>query len=205
MYYGRLITGGKKVKTPWFIKTEDTYTKDTIPTAVLGKKFAEDTFGKDRVFVLDREIEGEDGVVWVYGKTENRSKHNEELENFFNSCFAKKMSEVGYSFVNIFTEHYSYFKKLLKYIDSDKKKSVYATDRHVYVYSGKSSVAGLSLHDFKYVGISPKKVLARIKDNPSNTVFTDDSFLSKDDRKFLNGTKFLVPVLHFNYYSTFSR
>ena len=205
MYYGRLITGGKKVKVPWFILAEEKYTPSECPTAVLGKKFAEETFGKDRVFVLDREIEGEGDVIWIYGKTENRSKHNEELETFFNSCFMNKMRDVGYNFINIFTEPYSYFKKVIKFIDSDKKKSVYVTDRHVYVYAGKSNVAGLSLYDCKYAGISPKKVVARITENPSNTVFTDDSFLSKEDKKFLNGNKILVPVLHFNYYSTFSR
>lgn len=203
MYFGRLITGGKKVKTPWFIKTEETFTEDnSMPTAILGKKFAEETFGKENVHLLDRDIQ--ENVTWVYGKTENRSKHTEELDNFFNACFSDKASSVGYHFINIFTEKYSYFKKLLRYIDSPKKKSVYVTDRHVYVYGGKD-VAGVSLHDFRYAGISPKKLVARIKENDANNVFNDDSFLTSGDRKYLNGRKMLVPVLHFNYYSAFSR
>lgn len=202
MYFGRLITGGKKVKVPWFIKTEDTFTDDkTLPTAILGKKFAEETFGKDNVHVLDREIC--DGVTWVYGKTENRSKHSDELDRFFNSCFIEKTSPIGYHFINIFTERYSYFKKLIKYIDSPKKKSVYVTDRHVYIYGGKD-VAGISLHDCRYAGISPKRIVSRIRDNESNVVFGDDYFLSRDDRKYIGDRKMLIPVLHFNYYSAFS-
>lgn len=202
MYFGRLITGGKKVKVPWFIKAEETFTEDNaLPTAILGKKFAEDTFGKDNVHVLDREIR--DGVTWIYGKTENRSKHSEEIDSFFNSCFSEKTSSIGYHFINIFTERYSYFKKLIKYIDSPKKKSVYVTDRHIYVYGGKD-VAGISLHDCRYAGISPKRVIARIKENESNNVFNDDSFLTKDDRKYIGERKMLVPVLHFNHYSAFS-
>ena len=203
MHFGRIITGGKKIRVPWFIKAEEHFTEDSsIPTAILGKKNAEEIFGKENVFLLDREIK--DGVTWIYGKTENRSKYNEELADFINQCFFEKISSIDYHFVNIFTEKYSYFKKLLKYIGNDKPKSVYVTDKHIYVYSGKA-VAGLSLSDCRYIGISGKRILSIIKSNPSNSVFEDDSFLSSDEKRFLNGNKIAVPVLHFHHYSVFSR
>ena len=47
-------------------------------------------------------------------------------------------------------------------------------------------------------------MIARIRENESNNVFDDDSFLTKDDRKYVGERKMLVPVLHFNYYSAFS-
>ena len=202
MFFGRIITGGKKVKVPWFIKTEDKYTVDgNLPTAILGKKNAEEIFGKENVFLLDRKID--EGVTWIYGKTENRSKHVEELASFCEECFRNSMSDIDYHFINIFTIPYSYAKKVIKYIRSPKKKSVYVTDKHVYIYGGKG-VAGLSLSDCRYLGIGRKRVLSIISSNPSNIVFEDDSFIGKEERKLLKDNKVFIPVLHFNYYSAFS-
>lgn len=202
MFFGRIITGGKKVKVPWFILTEDTYSPSEVPTAILGKKFAEDTFGKENVFLLDRNILP--NVIWVYGKTENRSKHDNELSAFFEKCFNDKAKSIDYQFINIFTCGYTYIKKILKYIDSDRKKSVYVTDKHVYIYSGKQSVAGISLSDCRYIGVGSKRIIERIKENPSNIVFDDLSFINGDERKYLKDNKIIVPVIHFSNYSAFS-
>ncbi len=202
MFFGRVVTRGKKFDAPWFIEVVDTYTPSTdLPTAILGKKNAEEIFGKENVHLLDRDIN--DTTVWIYGKVENRSKHDEEKRAFFEKCFTERMSSVDYQFINIFTAGYSYIKKFIRYIDSDRKKSVYVTDKHIYIYSGKS-VAGISLSDCRYIGISPKRVVARISENPANIVFEDDSFIEKEDKKFLKGNKILVPVIHFNSNSTFS-
>ena len=85
---------------------------------------------------------------------------------------------------------------MLKWIDSDAKKSVYLTDKHIYIYGGKN-VIGLSLGDFDYAGIDSDKIIDRIKKNPSNSVFTDEDFNGETERKIVSDNNLIVPYIHF--------
>lgn len=194
MFLGRIVSGAKIQDVPFYIEVTKKFTDDGVPTIVVGKKRAVELFGAENVHVLDRSIN--EHVSWTYAKNERRNEYEEDIDKFKKSITKKLKSNVSYYFVNIFTERYSFFKKMLKWIDSDKKKSVYLTDKHVYIYGGKN-VIGLSLGDFDYAGIDSDKIVDRIKKNPSNFVFTDEDFNGEAERKVVSDNNLIVPYIHF--------
>ena len=194
MFLGRIVSGAKIQDVPFYIEVTKNFVEDGVPTLVVGKKRAVELFGGENVHVLDRNIM--ENVSWTYAKNERRNEYEEDIDNFKKSITKKLKSSMTYYFVNIFTERYSFFKKMLKWIDSDNKKSVYVTDKHIYIYGGKS-VIGLSLGDFDYAGIDSDKIIARIKKNPSNSVFTDDDFTDETPQKVFSDNSIIVPFIHF--------
>lgn len=194
MFLGRIVSGAKIQDVPFYIEVTKKFTDDGVPTLVVGKKRAVEIFGAENVHVLDRSIN--EYVSWTYAKNERRNEYEEDIDKFKKSITKKLKSNVSYYFVNIFIERYSFFKKMLKWIDSDAKKSVYLTDKHIYIYGGKN-VIGLSLGDFDYAGIDSDKIIDRIKKNPSNSVFTDEDFNEETERKIVSDNNLIVPYIHF--------
>ncbi len=194
MFLGRIVSGAKIQDVPFYIEVTKKFTDDGVPTLVVGKKRAVEIFGAENVHVLDRSIN--EHVSWTYAKNERRNEYEEDIDKFKKSITKKLKSNVSYYFVNIFIERYSFFKKMLKWIDSDAKKSVYLTDKHIYIYGGKN-VIGLSLGDFDYAGIDSDKIIDRIKKNPSNSVFTDEDFNGETERKIVSDNNLIVPYIHF--------
>lgn len=194
MFLGRIISGSKLIDVPFYIELTSKYTESDVPTLIVGKKRAIELFGKENIHVLDRNIS--ENVSWTYAKNERRVEYEEGLKKFCNSLTKKLINSVNYYFVNIFTEKYSFFKKLLRWIDSDSPKSVYVTSKHVYIYGGKN-VIGLSLGDFDYAGIDSDKVLKRIEANESNIVFREDDFIDENLKKHVLNNNIVVPYIHF--------
>jgi hypothetical protein len=194
MFLGRIVSGAKIQDVPFYIEVTKKFTDDGVPTLVVGKKRAVEIFGAENVHVLDRSIN--EHISWTYAKNERRNEYEEDIDKFKKSITKKLKSNVSYYFVNIFIERYSFFKKMLKWIDSDAKKSVYLTDKHIYIYGGKN-VIGLSLGDFDYAGIDSDKIIDRIKKNPSNSVFTDEDFNGETERKIVSDNNLIVPYIHF--------
>ena len=194
MFLGRIVSGAKIHDVPFYIEVTKKFTDDGVPTLVVGKKRAVEIFGAENVHVLDRSIN--EHVSWTYAKNERRNEYEEDIDKFKKSITKKIKYNVSYYFVNIFIERYSFFKKMLKWIDSDAKKSVYLTDKHIYIYGGKN-VIGLSLGDFDYAGIDSDKIIDRIKKNPSNSVFTDEDFNGETERKIVSDNNLIVPYIHF--------
>ena len=194
MFLGRIVSGAKIQDVPFYIEVTKKFTDDGVPTLVVGKKRAVEIFGAENVHVLDRSIN--EHVSWTYAKNERRNEYEEDIDKFKKSITKKLKSNVSYYFVNIFIERYSFFKKMLKWIDSDAKKSVYLTDKHIYIYGGKN-VIGLSLGDFDYAVIDSDKIIDRIKKNPSNSVFTDEDFNGETERKIVSDNNLIVPYIHF--------
>lgn len=194
MFLGRIISGSKLIEVPFYIEITSEYKEDNIPTLVIGKKRAIDIFGKENIHVLDRNIK--ENVSWTYAKNERRVEYEEDIKKFLDSIAKKLIHSVSYYFVNIFTEKYSFIKKLIKWIDAEIVKSVYVTDKHLYIYGGKD-VIGLSLSDFSYAGIDPDKIIKRIKSNSFNILFYEDDFIDENLRKFVLNNNIVIPYIHF--------
>lgn len=194
MFLGRIISGSKLIDAPFYIEITQKYEENGMPTLIIGKKRAIDLFGKDKIHVLDRNID--EKTRWTYAKNERRAEYEEDLRSFIDSIAKKAVSSVNYYFINIFTEKYSFIKRFIRWMDSEKPKSVYVTSNHVYIYGGKD-VIGLSLDDFNYAGIDSSKVLDRIASNSSNTVFRESDFMEENIRKFVMNNNIIVPYIHF--------
>lgn len=194
MFLARIITTTKSLDVPFYIEVTSSFKDDGIRTLVIGKKRAVELFGVDNIHVLDRNIN--ENVSWTYAKNERRAEYEEDLQKFVNLVTKKLISGVNYYFVNIFTEKYSFLKKLIKWVNGDSDKSVYITDNHIYIYGGKD-VIGLSTADFEYAGIDSDKVVKKIKDNPNNHVFRDDDFLTQKLRNSVMNNNIVLPYIHF--------
>lgn len=194
MFLARIVSRAKIPDIPSYIEVTGTFVDDGIPTLVVGKKRAVELFGQENIHVLERSIS--DTVSWTYAKNERRVEYEEDIKHFKDAVTLRLISGVEYYFVNIFIERYSFFKRLIKWFDSEAPKSVYITENHMYAYGGKN-VIGISLADLNYAGIDSDKVVGRVKRNPSNTVFTDNNFIGDSLRKSVLNNNIIVPYIHF--------
>ena len=194
MFLARIISKGKIQDVPFYIEVTPKYTESDVPTLVVGKKRAVELFGEENVHVLDRDIT--ETVSWTYAKNERRVDFEEDVKKFIDNVNQKLIRNVSYYFVNIFTEKLSFIKKLIRWIYSEKPKSVYVTDNHIYIYGGKN-VIGISRGDLDYAGIDSDKVIKKISSNPENDVFFDNDFLDENVRKSVRGNNIMIPYIRF--------
>lgn len=194
MFLGRIISTAKELDVPFYIEVSPEYKESDIPTLIIGKKRAVETFGAENIHVLDREIK--EGVSWTYAKNERRVEHEEDIKKFIDGITKKLIQGVDYYFVNIFTEKLSFIKKLIKWVYSSQRKSIYVTDKHIYIYGGKN-VIGISRGDLEYDGIDSDKVIKKMKSNPENDIFSEMDFIDDKLRKFVLNNNIIVPYIHF--------
>jgi len=193
MFLGRIVTKSKQMEVPFFIELTENPGDYSIPTLIIGKKRAVELFGAENTHVLDKKVR--DNVWWTFAKNERRVDFEEDTKKFIDSISKKISRGVNYYFINIFTEKLSFLKKFIKYICNDERKSVYVTEKHIYIYGGKN-VLGLSRGDFEYDGIDSNKVIEKIWLNPQNIVFTEDD-LPQNIAKFANFNNIIIPYLHY--------
>lgn len=194
MFLARIISKGKLQDVPFYIEVTPKYTESDVPTLVVGKKRAIELFGAENVHVLDRDIS--ETVSWTYAKNERRVEYEEDIKKFIDKINQSLIRNVDYYFVNIFTEKLSFIKKMIKWIYSEKPKSVYVTDNHIYIYGG-NKVIGISRSDLDYAGIDSDKVVDKISSNSSNDVFSDNDFLDENLRKSVRGNNIMIPYIRF--------
>ena len=75
----RIISKNKNIETIECVDITDDYTSIDydIPTLIVGKKFAEEIFGKDKIKIIDKRIEK--NVFWCFGKFERRDEYEKSL------------------------------------------------------------------------------------------------------------------------------
>ena len=193
MFLGRIVTKSKQLDVPFFIELTENPGDYSIPTLIVGKKRAVELFGADKIHVLDKHIQ--DNVYWTFAKNERRVDFEEDTKKFISLITDSIKRGVNYYFINIFTENLSFLKKFIKYIYNNERKSVYVTEKHIYIYGGKN-VIGLSRGDFEYAGIDSDKVIKKILSNPKNIVFSKDDIV-QNIVKFANFEDILIPYIHY--------
>ena len=197
MYLGRIITKSKNVDTIDFVDvTNDKSLIDncTIPTLIIGKKNIEELVGKENVHFLDKKVS--DNLYWTFGKTENRNEYERDLKTFNNMLLKKLVSNIQYKYLNIFTEPLGLIKRFISFMNSKSDKVVYFSNNMIYVYC-QNTVYGVSITDLTYIGVKRDKLFRRIRKNPHNFVITNDYFISKDLKRYINNSKILVPYIFF--------
>lgn len=196
MSLGRIISKNQNIDTLDFVDVTDNYGSidNFVPTLIIGKKKAEEIFGKDKVKVLNKRITP--NISWTFDKTERRNEFEHDLEEFNSSLIKTVLKNVRYEFFNIYIEPLSRIKKLISFIKSPKIKYIYIFNNHIYMYY-KNIVHGISLNDIEYIGINKKRILHMLKDNVSNIIIKDNNFLSKKMKQIIKDDKILVPYLYF--------
>lgn len=196
MNIGRIITKNKNIDTLDFVDvTSDISSIDNfIPTLIIGKKQAEEIYGKDKVKVLDKKITS--NVSWTFDKTERRNEYERDLKLFNDSLIKTVRKNVKYEFFNIYIEPLSRIKKLILFIKSNKTKYIYIFNGLIYLYYN-NVVYGISLNDIEYLGVKKNKIINLLKSNPFNIIIEDNNFLSKKMKQIIKEDKTLIPYFYF--------
>lgn len=196
MYIGRIISKNKNIDTLDFVDvTENIGSIDNfIPTLIIGKKNAEDIYGKENIKVLDKKIT--DNVSWTFDKVERRNEYERDLKAFNDSLIKTIKKNIKYEFFNIYIEPISRIKKLISFIKSSKIKYLYIFNDHIYMYYN-NIVYGISLSDIEYFGINKNRILKLLNSNSSNIIIENNDFLSKKMKQTIKDDKILVPYLYF--------
>ena len=198
MFIGRVISGSNNLVLLDFIDvtTDISLIDSSIPTLIVGKKRAEEIYGKERIKVLDKCIEN--NIYWTYAKNERRADFEKDLQEFNKLVVKNLFDTLKYEFFNIFMEPISRIKAFIQYINSNRQKIIFKNNNHLYIYTvGNKNIIGLSLFDIEYCGIDKDKVINKIKQNHNNIVFEDKDFLSPRMNRLLFDSNILVPYLYF--------
>lgn len=106
-------------------------------------------------------------------------------------------SRLRYTYFSVLTNPFSKVKSLIKYIsDKNIKKVIYIYNKHLYIYSGKNLVLGLSLVETEYIGLNSEKIVTKIKKNPNNIIIENDYFLSYSMKIRLDDDFVVIPYLY---------
>lgn len=196
MYIGRIISNKENIDTLDFVDvTKNIGSIDNfIPTLIIGKKKAEEIYGKENIKVLDKKITN--NVSWTFDKVERRNEYERDLKAFNDSLIKTIKKNIKYEFFNIYIEPISRIKKLISFIKSPKIKYIYIFNDHIYMYY-KNIVYGISLSDIQYLGINKNRILRLLNSNSSNIIVENHDFLSKKMRQIIKEDKILIPYFYF--------
>lgn len=196
MYIGRIISNKENIDTLDFVDvTKNIGSIDNfIPTLIIGKKKAEEIYGKENIKVLDKKITN--NVSWTFDKVERRNEYERDLKMFNDSLIKTIKKNIKYEFFNIYIEPISRIKKLISFIKSPKIKYIYIFNDHIYMYYN-NVVYGISLSDIQYLGINKNRILRLLNSNSSNIIVENHDFLSKKMRQIIKEDKILIPYLYF--------
>ena len=196
MNIGRIISNKENIDTLDFVDvTKNIGSIDNfIPTLIIGKKKAEEIYGKENIKVLDKKITN--NVSWTFDKVDRRNEYERDLKVFNDSLIKTIKKKVKYEFFNIYIEPISRIKKLISFIKSPKIKYIYIFNDHIYMYYN-NIVYGISLSDIEYLGINKQRILKLFRSNNNNIIIENNDFLSKKMKQTIKDDKILVPYFYF--------
>lgn len=197
MILGRIISKFNIDASKLFeVSSHKEYIDKTTPTIIVGKKFAEEIYGKENVKILDRNIEK--NVTWIYSKFEKRNEYETQLQEFICTQLHKLLKTVKYNYFNIFYEDIGRIKNLITFIKTDIFKTFYILDDKMVYFCVGENTFGLSLEDTKYIGIDNDKIFSLIKSNKNNYMINkEDAALLEDYRECIGNINYIVPYLFF--------
>lgn len=132
-------------------------------------------------------------VFWTFGKTERRTEHERDLENFYKYVLDRSLKDIKYYYINILNLKYNKIKKLIEIINSSEKKYIYTSNDMIYIYYNKNIIIGISIRILKYININIKKVFKLLYKNKNNIIYNTDSFLTKEMKRVISNKKYVIP------------
>lgn len=139
-----------------------------LPTLIIGFDIADKAFPNYDV----GNIKIENDIYWTTKKTENRDKHNIELEWFKYYVYNTLIQKVNYIFIDPIQYKKKSLLKILKKLYLLKNKISYQYKDMIYIY-GEDFIFGIDLKLLKYIGVNTLKIKTKIINLSS--VFLGDS------------------------------
>ena len=102
-----------------------------------------------------------DNIYWTTKRTENRDKHNFELEWFKFFVYNELVKNISYIFVDPIQYNRKSFLKILKKIYHSPNKISYQHNEMIYIYTD-GYIFGIDLKLLKYIGLNESKIKDKI-------------------------------------------
>lgn len=195
-FIGNIITTYNKDKFPKFFNVTNNYEDrvKNIPTIIIGLEDAREIISN---FLIIKKRYS-DNLWWTYKKTERKYEFDKDIEEFYDYCFMKFLSDVKYFYLDLPKYRYSDVKRIYRWIISDKPKICFLTreSNFIFIYDVEKKINfGLSLTLCEYIGVERKKVVNLIKTNKRNRFLYDTGFISSDVRMVItNNTHYILPL-----------
>lgn len=128
-----------------------------LPTLIIGFDVTDKLYPNYDV----GEIKLADNVYWTTKRTENRDKHNIEVEWFKYFVYNELIKDISYIFLDPIQYNKKSFLKILKKIYFTPNKITYEHKDMLYVY-GDNFIFGIDLKLIKYIGLNVEKIKRKI-------------------------------------------
>lgn len=190
---GNIITN-LDYQYPEYLNVSDTLDIDnSLPTLVVGFDLAKELFPNQRNAANNHII---DKIFWTFGRLENRSKFDLNLENFIRFCFYNQIENINYIFLDLIHSKPSKLFKITKKILSLRNPISFQYKDMCYIYSGEN-IFGIDLNLCQFVDLDRDKIFNKIISISSVTLTYDDIIIEYENllEKINNEVKFL-PILY---------
>lgn len=190
---GNILTNSKTEYPEYFNISNTLDFSNDLPTLIIGFNLTLKLF-RDRVNAKNNVLG--DNLYWTFGKTENRSKYQIELELFTNDCIKYQTDKSKYIFVDLIHCKIKTLIKITKKILLLVEPISVIYNDMVYIYS-KNLIFGIDLHLCHFVGLNRNKILDKIKSISNDTLEYREIIIEYEDLLFRvdNQVKYL-PILY---------
>ena len=137
-----------------------------------------------------------DNIYWTTKRTENRDKHNFELEWFKFFVYNELVKDISYIFVDPIQYNKKTILKILKKIYNSTNKISYHHKDMIYIYADKL-IFGIDLKLLKYIGLNETKIKDKII--KLSSVFLRDSDIFIEYKNIIEDLDNQVRFLPFLY------
>jgi hypothetical protein len=137
-----------------------------------------------------------DNIYWTTKRTENRDKHNFEVEWFKFFVYNELVKDISYIFVDPIQYNKKIILKILKKIYNSPNKISYHHKDMIYIYVDKL-IFGVDLKLLKYIGLNDTKIKDKIINFSS--VFLRDSDIFIEYKNIIEDLDNQVRFLPFLY------
>ena len=170
------------------VKDMESINDSTKPILVRGVEEAEKQ-GKE-FSILNKRLDS--NLFWTFGKTERRTDHERDIQNFYEYVLNKSIKNIKYYYINIFKLRYNKVKKLLDIIYNTNKKYIYINNDIIYIYYN-NYILGISLTMTDYMGVDRKKIIRKLRQNKYNIVYYHNTFLDEKMKEIANKKQYILP------------
>lgn len=170
------------------VKDMESVNDSTKPILVIGLEEAKKQ-GKE-FSILNKRLDN--NLFWTFGKTERRTDHERDIQNFYEYVLNKSIKNIKYYYINIFKLRYNKVKNLLSIIYNTNKKYIYINNNIIYIYYN-NYILGISLTMTDYMGVDRKKIIRKLRQNKNNIVYYHNTFLDEKMKEIANKKQYILP------------
>ncbi len=161
-----------------------------LPTLIVGREMMRKLFPGHNI--LDKKID--DNLYWTYARRENRYDYEKDILEFYKITIQYIESKIRYYYFDIKTRPFKQIKKMVTFMNAPILKTIYHSEDMLFI-SFDENVIGISLKDFRYLGITEEKVIEKVSKNNYNYIYKYDCLRNYALRYYVKNARILNPYI----------